>query len=220
MLKIAAADKNWLQQLVLTERRRLASLHHAALAGNAPNTETAEQDHEGDKGYEGALADKKESPKTAKVAFHPDDAGVSNDDIETINVAAEHLEDQYPGTDPAKIFNALNNVMTPGMSIEQLVNSAMPMLRVAGAKKADAEKDNTETAKSDHAGDKAYENALDPKVGSTKKAAELKYDESGTPPNTNTATQDHDFELKALAKQISSMLGGKTEWNPNDPLKD
>jgi hypothetical protein len=125
MLKIATADKPWLQQMVLAERRRLAGLHRAALM---------------------------------KVA------------------------DQSPN-DPE------------GYAVQS----------------------HEEAAKD---GETIYDNAMDPKVGSVKQAAELKYDESGTPPNTETATQDHDFELKALAKQIQGFMGGKTEWDPNDPLKD
>jgi len=256
MLKIAAADKSWLQHLVLAERRRLASLHHAALIAN---TETAIQDHEGDAGYEAALSDKKQAPKTAAFGG-PNNPRVGQNDLETFNVACEHVEDQHPEMDPAKVFNILNAVMEPGLSITELLTKADPMLRTASkTKKADAEKDNTDTAIEDHKGDPIYENALDPKVGgrkrsglvddakefeqnpaawrqknpgqldpppselkfsSKKTSADLKVDDSGNPPNTSKATQDHDFELKALAAQVQSMLSGKTAFDPNDPLKD
>ena len=256
MLKIAAADKSWLQNLVLAERRRLASLHHAALI--QANTDTAIKDHEGDAGYAAALADKKQAPKTG--SFNPDATGVGQNDLETFNVACEHVEEMHPEMDPAKIFNVLNGVMEPGLSITQLLTKAEPMLRTAArTKKSDAEKDNTDTAIADHKGDPIYENALDPKVGglkrsgmvedskeyeqnpaawkqknpgqldpppselkvsAKKRAADLKVDDSGSPPNTSKATQDHDFELKALAAQMQGMLSGKTSFDPNDPMKD
>ncbi len=75
MLKIAAVDKNWLQQLVLSERRRLAGLHHAALvkvADQSPNDPEgyAVEIHEeglaeGEKTYETVLDIKVGSNKSA-----------------------------------------------------------------------------------------------------------------------------------------------------------
>jgi hypothetical protein len=228
MLKIAAADKSWLQQLVLTERRRLAGLHRSAIT--TANTDTAIQDHEGDAGYAAALADKREAPKAtpktgaSKKGFHPDDMGVENSDIENFNLAVEHFEEE--NQDPVKVFQTLNQLMRPGMNYEELVQTATPMLRVAASKKADqSPNDPSGWAVESHEegekeGEKAYETALDPKVGSRKRSAELKAEDSGSPPNTSRATEDHAFELKALAQQIQSMTAGSTDWDPNDPLLD
>lgn len=44
-----------------------------------------------------------------------------------------------------------------------------------------------------------------------KNAAVLEYDSSGDPPNTTTATKEHAYELKELAKQISIMQGSKNK---------
>ena len=244
MLKIAAADKSWLQQLVLTERRRLASLHRSAIvtAAEEPNTETAKQDHEGDAGYKSALEEKKTPPKDAgkeasrkQALMDPQDVeGVGNDDLETLYEAANELENMHQDIQPSRIFRLLNRLMEPGKSMEQYVQEAEPMLRMASRKKANdaAEKgyndpngyavESHEEGKKE--GEKGYINALEPSDRPGKKeaktASELKYDDCGTPPNTSTATQDHDFELKALAKQISGLTSGKTEWDPNTMLLD
>lgn len=224
MLKIAATDKSWLQQLVLTERRRLANLHRSAL-----NTDTAIQDHEGDAGYAAALADKKEAPKataktgTSKKAWTPDDAD-NNQDIEAVNAALDHFDGK---ADPVKVFKVVNQLAQekPGASSDQLIAEAGPRIMAASAKTADpSPNEPTGYAVESHEqgvkdGELGYVTALDNKVGSKKNAAELKYDEVGSP-NTSTATLDHDFELKALAKQLQSMVGSKPEWDPNDPLLD
>jgi len=49
-------------------------------------------------------------------------------------------------------------------------------------------------------------------------SSRLVYEDCGVPPNTSTATMDHNSELRALAAQIQSMSG--TSFNPNSPLKD
>jgi hypothetical protein len=189
-LKIAAVDKPWLQQMVLSERRRLAGLHRAALL--QANTETAIADHKDDPGYTQAEADEKKAPAANKSASFasPDDPRMTQKDLETVNAVVDYLEDQNPSADPHELSSKVQAVWQPGMSITALISAVSPQAQVPA-----------------HA-------------AAVKQASELKYDESGTPPNTETATQDHDFELKALAKQIQGFMGGKTEWDPNDPLKD
>jgi len=232
-LKIASTDKPWLQQLVLSERRRLAGLHRAALINASetsekePWTETSVKDHEGDLGYAGALADKKEAPKHTEMKtsdFHPDNPETGQGDLEMINMAQEHLEGEYPEKDPQQIADILHQAWTPGISFMQLMSSAIPMMShgmvAASTKKADTDP-NTETAETDHKGDKNYEKALDPKYAKTnsKTASEVDVNKSGMPPNTNRATEDHDFELTALKRQIEGMQK-KPDWNPNDMLLD
>jgi hypothetical protein len=51
-----------------------------------------------------------------------------------------------------------------------------------------------------------------------KVGALLDYNVSGDPPNTSTATKDHAYELKQLAKQMASMKG--LAFPPNDTEKD
>ena len=251
MLKVASADKNWLQQTVLGERRRLAGLHRAALVrANAPNTETAKMDHKDDTGYEGSLAEGVKAPKVAAFTT-PDDPSVQQDDIESVNLATEHLEDAFPGVDPIQISEAVHAAWVPGMSILDLISVAQAnlsstahaasakkagidpntkqaeddhkgdaayetALKEASRKKADADP-NTKQAEDDHKGDAAYETAL--KEASRKKASELKVDDQGAPPNTTTATSDHEDDLKSLASQLASFKG-KLAFDPNDPLKD
>jgi ribosomal protein L37AE/L43A len=83
-----------------------------------------------------------------------------------------------------------------------------------------SEAPNTNQSVEDHQGDAGYKTDPDPSHKISKKtASELKVDASGSPPNTTTATQDHDFELKALASQLQSFKG-KLAFDPNDPLKD
>ena len=84
---------------------------------------------------------------------------------------------------------------------------------------------NTERAIADHhvMGDKDEFFSGEPMhkqlgSGESKVGATLVYDECGTPPNTEKATQDHEYELKQLARQIAAMTSNK--FNPNDPYKD
>ena len=145
MLKIAAADQNWLQQMVLGERRRLASLHKSALI----ETQTA-------------MDDDKDSPVHKTVV-----------DDKTIVIASNKKADQSPNE--------------PGSY-----------------------------AVESHEGDKAYENDLDPKVGSRKKSDVVP---TALDPNDKGgyAAESHASEMDALAAQIKRMTS--SPFDP-DPLKD
>ncbi len=211
-LKIAAVDKPWLQQMVLQERKRLASLHRAALL--QANTDTAIADHKDDVGYAPALAEQISAPKdvskakSAKVAAFPgpDAPGIEDAHLEVMNQAQVEMEDRYPDLDAQDITDLLTMHWTPGDSVDSLI------ARITTAPDEEEPIDDLAALAGELSGHM--------QVASVKKASELNVNEAGDPPNTTRATQDHAYELEQLAKQISAMVGGKTEWDPNDMQKD
>ena len=50
--------------------------------------------------------------------------GFTADEIETLNVAQARIEAANPGIDPTNIADRLNNVWTPGATVETLIEDA------------------------------------------------------------------------------------------------
>jgi len=120
MLKIAAADKIWLEQLVLGERRKLSSLHHAALTETPRNM----ADHADDKGFKTITGD----PSVRTAAFDINAPSLTQQDLETVNEACSFLEDQRPEIEPAQISQMVHEAYEPGLTITQLITKVLPNL--------------------------------------------------------------------------------------------